>query len=211
LSGRIDPERLRVYAIVDPRASSLSVVDLADAIYGAGVGVIQLRAKGAADDELRCWSADFVERAFQHDTLFIVNDRLELAIEVGADGVHLGPSDETVAEARKTAPDLIVGGSAGTVERAVQLEGEGADYLGCGAVWDAHDSKPDASAPRGLEMIRDVSAAVGIPVVGIGGVTAARAPAVIEAGASGVAVIRAILGNADPGAAAARLVSALTR
>jgi thiamine-phosphate pyrophosphorylase len=185
--------------------------ELAGAIFRAGVPIIQLRAKGATDDELRVWSADFAVAAVEHDALFVVNDRVDIALEVGADGVHLGPNDMSIAQARERSADLIIGGSAGDVRRARKLVEQGVDYLGCGAIWNATASKENASEARGLEMIREISSAVSVPIVGIGGVTLERAPRVRKAGAAGVAVIRAIAGQPDPGVAAAAFVEVMTR
>jgi len=119
--------------------------------------------------------------------------------------VHLGPGDVPVADARRVAPDLLIGGSAGTVDRASELVEQGVDYLGSGAVYDAGPSKPDASEPRGPEAIGRVAEHVEVPVVGIGGITAENARAVVRAGADGVAVIRAVVGRDDAEGAARHL------
>lgn len=197
--------------ILDPREVDGAIGRFATRLYRAGVGTIQLRAKGASDDELRLWGFDIAQAAMECDALFIMNDRVDLALEVGADGVHLGPDDTSIESAKSADEHLIVGGSAGTVERARALETAGADYLGCGAIWDASPSKDNASEPRGLEMISAVSAAVNIPIVGIGGVTLERAASVIRAGAAGVAVIRAVVHHDDPPAAARELAKSTMR
>ncbi|MEM1350650.1 MAG: thiamine phosphate synthase, partial [Myxococcota bacterium] len=102
------------------------------------------------------------------------------------------------------------GGSAGTPERAVLLVDQGADYLGVGALYDASASKPNASMPRGPDVVRDVLRVVDVPVVGIGGITAETIPDVRAAGASGVAVLRAIFAQPDPGGAASELLRVWT-
>jgi thiamine-phosphate pyrophosphorylase len=105
----------------------------------------------------------------------------------------------------------LIGGSAGSLERAIALEAEGADYLGCGAIFEARDVKPDASAPRGLDFIESVASQIDVPFVGIGGITSSLASDVIRAGASGVAVVREIGASRDPAAAARLLSEAVAR
>ena len=121
---------------------------------------------------------------------FVVNDDVDAAIALGADGVHLGQSDAGAERAR--AHGLLLGRSVATVEQALAAD---ADYLGAGPVW-ATPSKDDAEPPIGLEGLRRICVAVDVPVVAIGGVDASNAAACIESGAAGVAVIRAAT---DPG------------
>jgi thiamine-phosphate pyrophosphorylase len=139
----------------------------------------------------------------------IVNDRADVALAIGADGVHLGPDDLPVTDARSLlGPDGIVGASAGTIDEAVRAEADGADYLGVGSVF-ATTSKADAGEaiwPEGLAQIR---AAVGIPIVAVGGITAGNAPEAVRAGAQGVAVISAVVGADDVREAAHRIAEAV--
>jgi thiamine-phosphate pyrophosphorylase len=142
--------------------------------------------------------------------LLIVNDRLDVALAAEADGLHVGPDDLPVAVARRLLrPGMILGASAGTVEEAIAAERDGADYLGVGAVYEARGSKADAGAPVGPARVRAIRGAVRIPIVGIGGIKAENATAVIEAGADGVAVITAVVAAPDIAAAAARIVEAV--
>jgi thiamine-phosphate pyrophosphorylase len=145
--------------------------------------------------------ADICERA---GALCIVNDDPELAIEAGAHGVHVGPSDTAASDVRNAFPDLLLGGSAGDVEAANALVSAGVDYLGVGAIFDARPTKANASAPRGTDVLQDLRAQPSlatIPIVAIGGITVENARSCIEAGADGVAAIRAILGARDISAA----------
>lgn len=207
--ARLDPADLLVYVIVDPSyLGERDIADVAETILESGVRALQLRHKGASREDLLAEAVAVRKVTARHGALFIVNDHLDIALESGADGLHVGPDDLAVSHVRERAPGLIVGASAGSPDRAVALQIEGADYLGCGAIWSAHASKQNASAPRGLAMIESVSSAVDIPIVGIGGVTIERAPAVIRAGAAGAAVIRAVLGAPNPGIAATQLVEA---
>lgn len=150
----------------------------------AGATVVQLRVKHAPTDEL-------VERGRPFRELpatFVVNDDVEAAIELGADGVHLGQSDEGAERALEVG--LMLGLSAASVEQAVAAERAGAAYIGAGPVW-ATPSKPDADPPIGLQGLADIGRAVSVPVIAIGGVDASNAGECIRAGAAGVAVIRA--------------------
>ena len=164
---------MRVHAIVEDLETAKRALE-------AGATVVQLRVKAP--------TADVVERGrgFRGlGTTFVVNDDVEAALELGADGVHLGQRDEGGELAR--ARGLVLGRSATTFEEAV---GADADYLGVGPIWPT-PSKDDAAAPLGVGELARICAAVDIPVVAIGGIDASNAAACIRAGAAGVAVIRA--------------------
>jgi thiamine-phosphate diphosphorylase len=164
---------VRVHAIVGD-------LETAHRAVAAGATVVQLRVKAS--------TPVVVERGHGFTELgvtFVVNDDVEAAIRLDADGVHLGQADEGVERAR--AHGLWLGRSVATVEQAVAAE---ADYLGAVPVWET-PSKADADPAIGLEWLRRICAAVDVPVVAIGGIDAANAAACIEAGAAGVAVIRA--------------------
>jgi thiamine-phosphate pyrophosphorylase len=118
----------------------------------------------------------------------VVNDDVDAALQLGADGVHLGRSDEGAERAVERG--LILGLSAGGLDEAREAARRGATYIGAGPVWPS-PSKPDADPPIGLDGLREICAAVSVPVVAIGGIDASNARACIEAGAAGVAVIRA--------------------
>lgn len=170
-------ERLRLQAIVTDIVSARSAV-------AGGATAIQLRLKGASTDAVVRAGGPFGELA----TTFIVNDDVEAAIALDADGVHLGAGDQGVERALDAG--LILGMSASYPQDAVGCEGRGAAYIGCGPVWPT-PSKPDAGDAIGLDGLALVCRAVRIPVVAIGGVDVSNAGACIEAGAAGVAVIRA--------------------
>lgn len=220
--------RLRVYAITpervaDPVALSGGDTESADAIVsavrlaaGAGITAVQYRDKSArSPDERLALARRLAALCRELDLLFVVNDDVDLALACGADAVHLGPEDEAVEHVRERVGDrLWIGASAGVPARAVELVTAGADYLGVGAIFDAHGTKPDASAPRGVEVLRDFRAAPAlgsVPIVAIGGITAETAGACVRAGADGVAVTRAILGAPDVALAAAAFARALGR
>ena len=150
--------------------------------------MIQLRLKGASTGEVVERGRAVRELCGLSAVTFVVNDDVEAAQHLQADGVHLGRDDDGVAAA--LAAGLLLGRSAATEEEARAAEREGADYLGAGPVW-ATPSKPDADPPIGLEGLARICAAVSIPVVAIGGIDPGNAADCLAAGASGVAVVRA--------------------
>jgi len=164
---------VRVHAIV-------ADLDTARQAVAAGATVVQLRVK-APTAEIVALGHGFRDLA----ATFVVNDDVDAAITLGADGVHLGQSDEGADAAR--AAGLLLGRSASTLEQALAAD---ADYLGVGPVWET-PSKEDADPAIGLEGLRAICAAVGVPVVAIGGIDASNAAGCMHAGAAGVAVIRA--------------------
>jgi thiamine-phosphate pyrophosphorylase len=168
---------MRLHAIVEDLAT-------AEIAVAGGATVVQLRLKGAPTPEL-------IERGTPFRALaasFIVNDDVEAALALGADGVHLGRSDSGAELA--LAAGLMLGLSASSVQEAIEAEARGAAYIGAGPVW-ATPSKLDADPAIGLEGLAAICEAVSIPVVAIGSVDATNAADCIRAGAAGVAVIRA--------------------
>ena len=166
-----------------------------------GVDVIQLRDKGLDDDdELVRAAASFRRACDAHGALFILNDRPELVSECGADGVHVGQSDATLAEARRVVgPDRLVGLSASSPD---ELDAK-PDYFGVGAVFGT-PTKTDA-VTGGLELVRAAAVRLKVPWFAIGGIDLSNVAEVVEAGAPGVAVVRAIRDADDP-EEAARLI-----
>ena len=197
-----------VYVIVDPRKvpESSTLMGVVEAALKGGAGVIQLRDKQSTGAQLVELARSLQARCDAHGAAFIVNDRVDVALAAGADGVHLGPDDIPIGDARQIAPHLILGASAGEPGAARKAVDAGADYLGVGAMFDARPSKPDASGPRGPEALRKIRDIVDVPIVGIGGITAGTAPSVIRAGADGVAVIREVVASDDPRAATSSLL-----
>jgi thiamine-phosphate pyrophosphorylase len=168
---------MRLHAIAEDLASARAAVD-------GGATVVQLRRKGASTEELVEAGSGFGDL----EATFVVNDDVEAALRLGADGVHLG-RDDPGAE-RAVAAGLLLGTSAATVEEARAGEAAGAAYVGAGPVW-ATPSKPDADPPIGLDGLAAICSALSVPVVAIGGVDASNAADCIRAGAEGVAVVRA--------------------
>jgi thiamine-phosphate pyrophosphorylase len=194
------------------RSAGRTTPEVVAAALEGGLDVVQLRDKAATDRERYETGRRLRELTAEAGVPLLVNDRIDLAAAVGADGVHLGQSDLPVAVAREQlGGDALVGVSASTVEQAEAAAAAGADYLGVGAVYGT-DSK-EVSGDRdgiGVERIAAVADAVEIPVIGIGGIDAGNAAPVVEAGATGVAALSAITSAENPEAAAAALREAAT-
>jgi thiamine-phosphate diphosphorylase len=197
---------LRRYLITDARAGSVArMLDICGAALEGGMTAVQLRAKGWSDRELYDAALALRDICDDADALFVVNDRIDVALAAGADGVHLGVDDLPVAAARRLlGPDAVIGYSPESdIDRHV-AEKAGASYLGVGPVYKS-GTKADAGVPIGLDRLRHVVAATPLPVVGIGGITVGRAADVGAAGAVGVAVVGAVFLAGDPAAAAREL------
>jgi thiamine-phosphate pyrophosphorylase len=182
-----------LHALVDELATARAAAD-------GGATVIQLRLKGVPTNDLVERGRAVRDLCPTHGIMFVVNDDVEAAIALGADAVHLGRDDDGIERAREFG--LLLGLSAQTLIEARAVEAERADYIGAGPVWPT-PTKTDAPV-LGLDGLRAICAAVDVPVVAIGGIDATNAAACIDAGAAGVAVVRAA-------AAAARVRAALDR
>ena len=195
-----------LYCVIDSAWVKLPAAgDSAEKLVKAGVGIIQLRAKDEGSRAVLD-AAAAVRAATAGKALFIVNDRLDIALLCGADGVHLGQDDIPVTEARRLMPSAIIGVSTHNLEEARKAESLGADYISFGPIF-ATKTKKDADSPKGLVGLKALAPGVGLPVVAIGGITADSAPAILEAGASAVAIISDILLAEDIGARAAEIIS----
>ena len=206
------PQDWRTYLVTQESLSAgRSTVEIARAAIEGGVDAIQLRDKNQSALRRYETGQRLRELTAQTGVDLIVNDRVDLARAIDADGVHLGQSDLPVPVARDLlGEDAVIGKSTSFVEEARAAEREGADYLGVGAVYGTSSKDvPDDEADFGPERVREIVDAVEIPVVGIGGIDAANAAAVAAAGADGVAVISAITSAEDPAAATRELRAAV--
>lgn len=182
-----------------------------EAAIDGGATMVQLREKlpggAAAVPDRRFYEEGLVLRDLcrRRGVLFVVDDRLDLAMALDADGLHVGQTDLPVAVARRLwpAPGKIFGVSAVTFEDALRAREDGADYLGTGAAF-ATATKPEAEA-SGPEEIERMAKASGLPVIAIGGIGPAQVPPVMAAGCAGIAVVSAVWKSPDPRAAAAEL------
>jgi thiamine-phosphate pyrophosphorylase len=192
----------RTFCLVSDRDD----LSLLPSLAAVGVTGFQVRAKSLAGRELMSLAERVVALVRPQGALVVVNDRLDVALAAGADGVHLGQSDLAVSAARRIAPDLVVGATCRTRDDVEAAARDGADYAGFGPVF-ASGSKAGLPAPLGTGALGD---AVGVlPLVAIGGIDASSARAVLEAGATSVAVIGAIWRHPDPVLSAKELVEAL--
>ncbi len=187
-----------LYVVTDEIVSGgRSHLECARSAVAGGADVIQLREKGKTAGEVLSIARAIRAVTAGTGAIFFVNDRLDIALAAGADGVHLGQDDLPVAAARRMAPrPFLIGASVGSAEEAIRAERDGADYVAVSPVF-ATGSKADAGAGHGLEVIAAVRRAVRIPVIGIGGIGFANAADVIRAGADGCAVISAVLAEPD--------------
>jgi thiamine-phosphate pyrophosphorylase len=198
-------DRLAAYLVADPEQTNRSIFEDVERALAGGVTAVQLRAKRLSDLESFKLGHRLKDMCANYSALFLVNDRVDIALALGADGVHLGVDDLPVPAARSIAPTaFVIGFSPSTDEQASRAALQGADYLGIGPVFGTQ-SKDDAGAPIGLDTLQLRARLAGIPVIGIGGINADNAASVIEAGAVGVAVISAIFRAEDPEVAARRL------
>ena len=183
-------------------AGDRSLAAIVGEAVSGGVTCVQLREK-------LCGTREFIDQARQLKSLLqpagiplIINDRIDVALAVGADGIHLGQQDMAIADARLlVGPGMLIGISAESLEDAIRAERQGADYIGISPVF-ATATKADAAHPLGLEGVRLIRQAVKLPLVGIGGITEGNAGAVVAAGADGVAVVSAIIASRCPRTAA---------
>jgi len=200
--------RLGLYVITDARPDlGRGHLEVAEAALEAGADAVQLRAKDVGGREMYELAVGLKELLGRRGsgTLFLVNDRVDVALAAGADGVHLGWDDLPPAQARLLlGEEKVLGVSASSTAEALAALEAGADYLGAGPVYPT-GTKADAGEPIGLEGLREITGRVDIPVVAIGGITVDRVREVLEAGASGVAVISAVIGADDMYEAVLRL------
>lgn len=197
-----------LYLVTDRDLScGRSTEEVVEAAVAGGVSCVQLREK-------HCSTREFITQARALKPFLklkkiplIINDRLDVALAVEADGLHLGQQDMTISDARKiSGKSLIIGISAESVDDAIRAEKEGADYIGISPVF-ATPTKTDTAPPLGLEGVKTIRKMIAIPIVGIGGINRQNALSVITAGADGIAIVSAIVGAEDPKDAAFELKS----
>lgn len=195
-------DTLRLYLVADPEHARGDFVASVRAAARGGVTAVQLRAKRLTDRDQVELARRLMPICREAGIPLLINDRIDIALAAGADGVHLGVDDLPVGDARKIAgPSFLIGFSPETDAQIDDAHTAGANYLGVGPVFGTA-SKPDAGVALGLEAFQRRCSISPMPVVGIGGINRENARSVIDAGAAGIAVVSAILGAADPEAAA---------
>lgn len=198
-------DSLLLYAVTDRHwLGERTLADVVKESLDGGVSFLQLREKDLDEERFYEEAVELQALAAQYGVPFVVNDNVDIALRMDADGVHVGQSDMEAGDVRALiGPDKILGVSAQTVEQAVLAEKRGADYLGVGAVFPT-SSKDDAEAVP-YETLKDICAAVSIPVAAIGGITPENTPELAGSGICGIAVISAIYAQKDIREAAAKL------
>jgi thiamine-phosphate pyrophosphorylase len=195
-----------LYVITDENLSGgRSHAEIARLAVLGGADIIQLRDKNLSGAGLAATGREIAAITRKAGAVFVVNDRLDVAIACGADGVHLGQDDMQPATARQLAPPgFLIGVSVSTVEEAVEAEREGADYVALSPTFSTA-SKEDAGPGLGLDRLREIRRAIALPVIAIGGINRQNAGEVISAGADGIAVISAVVSSTDITGAAREL------
>ncbi len=186
-------------------------VDGARMALEGGCRWIQLRMKGASDDEVAEAAAQIQPLCREHEAIFLLDDRVELAKSLKADGVHLGKNDMPTSEARRVlGEEFIIGGTANTFDDIERLSSQGADYIGCGP-FRFTTTKEKLAPVLGLEGYRRIVAqmeakGINLPIVAIGGITCEDIPALMQTGIDGIAISGAVLNAADPVAEMKRMI-----
>ena len=197
-----------LYAILDPeQIEARAIEDVLRELLGAGVKILQLRAKSLAANRFLDLAKLVRNETVANHCRLIVNDRVDIAMACDADGVHLGQDDLPLHAGRKLLGNKIIGISTHDVEQARQAERDGADYIGFGPMFGT-TTKDTGLTARGIDMLKQIRAAVNIPIVAIGGITEQNVSQVWQAGADSAAIISDILGVEDIPAKIARITRA---
>ena len=209
---KITSEQLKLYAVTDQSwlKQDETLYSVTEELLKAGVTCVQLREKKASDEEILQEAVLLKKLCDHYHVPLIINDRPDLALKVGASGVHVGLSDMGIQKARQLlGPDYIIGGSAHNVDEALAAESAGADYIGCGAVFGSTTKTNVSQLP--VETLKAICKAVKIPVVAIGGITHDNLPLLTGTGISGAAVISALYAPDNKTEAARTLLDIIER
>ena len=206
--GQIGKLHILTDIVLQTRFSHLELSRMA---INGGADTIQFRQKSGSTREMIEVAREMKKLCSDNGVAFIVNDRVDIAIAAEADGVHLGQDDFPIPLARRLlGEDVIIGGSAATMEEAQTCLSEGADYVGFGPVYPT-TSKEDAGPVSGAELLNKVVQSISLPIIAIGGVSVENVHEVMKAGAHGIAVISAVCCQEDPEQATRELDQALQR
>jgi thiamine-phosphate pyrophosphorylase len=186
-----------LYFITDSRLTGRTVLEDVGSAIRAGVKIIQYREKDLTTREMIDEAGKISRLCRENDVLFIINDRVDIALAVDTDGVHLGNEDMPYEAARRILGNMkIIGLTVHDVGEAIEAERIGADYIGISPIFET-TTKPDAGTPAGIDLIKYIKKAVKIPFVAIGGINQDNIKSVLEAGARSIAVISAIVTKDD--------------
>ena len=203
---------MRAIQFITHETGSIGYVEGARMALEGGCKWIQLRMKDASDDEVRKAAAEIQPMCKEHEAVFLLDDRVELAKELHADGVHLGMNDMPIDEARRIlGEEYIIGGTANTFEDIQRIAAQGADYIGCGP-FRFTTTKKNLAPVLGVEGYRDIiakmrNAGINIPMVAIGGITPDDIDEILATGVQGIAVSGTVLNADDPVAMMKSLLS----
>lgn len=188
----------RVYLVTDREVlGHRSLKEAVEQAILGGATLIQLREKNLSSLEFYNTALEIKEITSKYEIPLIINDRMDIALAIDAEGVHIGQEDIPLLVARKIlGEEKLIGVSAQNLEQALKAESEGADYLGVGAIFKT-STKKDAKQEMGLKLLSEIKEKVRIPIVGIGGIDHSNARSVMETGVQGVAVVSCILGKED--------------
>ena len=202
------PPDLRLIVVTDTAlAAPRSVRDVVADALDAGAPAIQLRDKNADASTILAEARELLTLVRRYGALLFINDRIDVALAAGADGVHLGPDDIPIEAARRIAPGLLIGYSTDDPEEARRAQDAGADYIGCGAVFGTR-TKDVGGEAIGIDRLNNVVDAASIPVVGIGGVTVENVHEIGRSRAAGAAVVGAVMAAEDPASTVRSLLAA---
>lgn len=202
---KFNEQQLRLYAVTDSsRLPGVSLAQQVEGVLKGGATMVQLREKHLSREQFRAEALEIKAICQRYGVPFLINDDVDLALEVDADGVHVGQEDMEAGRARqRLGPDKIIGVSAHNVAEALRAQAAGADYLGAGAVFPT-GTKGNVTA-LAYETLQDICRSVDIPVVAIGGIGPDNLPTLAGSGIRGVAVVSALFAQPDPEGAARRL------
>ena len=187
-----------VYLVTDHRGKTeKEILEVIEKAIKGGCGIIQLREKTASTKDFYQLAIKVKEITSKYNIPLIINDRIDIALAVKSEGVHLGQDDMPADVAREIiGPDMILGVSASTIETAVKAEKDGADYIGSGAIFSTK-TKDDADDLT-KETLKEIVKTINIPVVAIGGITLENAETIKDTGIAGFSVVSAIMNTEDP-------------
>ena len=199
-----------LYFITDSTLTKRSVIDDVKAAINAGVKIVQYREKNKSAREM-VKEAKEIKEICKGSATFLVNDRIDIAMAIEADGVHLGQDDIPCLYARKLlGKDKIIGVTAHNVDEAIKAERDGADYIGVSPIF-ATKTKKDAREPLGLEVLKEIKKIVGIPVIAVGGIDLTNLISVLEAGADGISAVSAVITKEDVEEECRKFIEIVTR
>jgi len=207
----VDELGFTLYLVTDRAVARRPLVDVVDECLGAGLSAVQLREKDLGAADLLALAQTLRDATRRRGARLLVNDRADVALTAGADGVQRTHASLPVAALRRIGPgSFLIGASVHSLDGARQAEAEGADFIVFGPVYDTPSKRP-FGPPQGLDALARIAAAVAKPVIAVGGITPERVGPVMGAGARGVAVISAILGAERPSDATKAFLDRLGR